>query len=130
MGGQLPMPMDSSLGGPTASWTRNYAEIEQPELEQPRVEFKENQQKYLIRVELPGIEQDAIKVHVAPGVLSIFGLRKTHHRFSALGLNRMPFLTQVKIPEMADARKVKARFQDGVLHLSIFKKPEDQSRAE
>src|ERR1700719_4972580 len=80
----------------------------------------------LIKVDLPEIIKEEIKVTVENGVLVLSGERKLereekdrkHHRIErAYG----SFGRSFALPEDADAEKVNAEFNDGVLKLHIAK---------
>ena len=45
----------------------------------PLVDISEDEQEYLIKAELPGLEKDQVKVTVENGILLIAGERKSDH---------------------------------------------------
>ncbi len=92
----------------------------------PKVEVKENGNAYNLSVELPGLDQDDVKVLVEDGVLTISGEKKierrderTHYSERSYGSFRRSF----SLPSDADARQISADFSKGILHLHIGKHP-------
>jgi HSP20 family protein len=92
----------------------------------PPVDITEDEKEYIIRVELPGVEKDEVKVTVEGGVLSITGEReaekdekdKKYHRIER---SYGSFIRSFAVPEGAASDKVSAEFKDGVLSVRIPK---------
>ena len=92
----------------------------------PLVDISEDDGEYLIKVDLPEVRKEEIKVTVENGVLILSGMRKfeeeeksrKHHRIErAYGTFGRTF----SLPDNADAEKVDAEFRDGVLRVHIGK---------
>ena len=90
----------------------------------PNVEVKENSRHYTVTVELPGLDENDVKVMVEDDVLSISGEKKvehtdekTHHSERSYG----SFTRAFSLPADADRNAVTARFAKGVLSLEIAK---------
>jgi HSP20 family protein len=94
----------------------------------PLVDITEDDQEYLIKVEIPGIKKEEVKVAVENGVLTITGERKfekeeknpkkKYHRIErAYGT----FVRTFTVPDDGDPERVVAEFKDGVLNVRIPK---------
>lgn len=92
----------------------------------PLVDISEDDKEYLIKAELPGLKKDDVHISVEKGVLTITGERKfekeekdkKHHRVErAYG----SFVRTFIVPDDAEADKVAAKFQDGLLTIHIPK---------
>ena len=92
----------------------------------PLVDISEDDKEYLIKAELPGLKRDDVHISVEKGVLTITGERKfekeekdkKHHRVErAYG----SFVRTFIVPDDAEADKVAAKFQDGLLTIHIPK---------
>jgi HSP20 family protein len=89
----------------------------------PLINISEDEQEYLIKADLPGVEKDQVKVTVENGLLLITGERtgeaedknKKHHRVESL---YGTFLRSLSLPDNADGTKIKAEFKNGVLKVS------------
>ncbi len=95
----------------------------------PRVEISEQEDRYLVDADLPGLEKEDIKVEVEDNVLSITGERRLeeekeeqnyHLRERVYG----KFSRSFRLPAKVDANKINASFKNGVLSL-IIPKTED-----
>jgi HSP20 family protein len=95
----------------------------------PAVDVTEDSEKYTIKVELPGVAKEDVKVTVEDGVLTIMGERKEekeerdkkHHRIErSYGSFRRTFT----LPEDSSGEKVSADFKDGILKVHL---PKDQN---
>lgn len=92
----------------------------------PPVDITEDDKEYLIRVELPEVKKEDVKVTVENGALTISGERnfakeerdKKYHRLErAYGR----FTRSFGVPEDADDTKVSAEFKDGLLTVRLTK---------
>ena len=94
------------------------------------VDISEDDKEYLIKAELPEVKKEEIKVTVENGLLVFSGVdcklekeekdRKYHRIERAYG----SFARSFALPDDADAEKVNAEFNDGVLKLHIAKSGE------
>lgn len=96
----------------------------------PAVDIQETQAEYLIKVELPEIKKDDVKVTVEDGLLAIRGERKQEKEEKGKKFHRIErsygtFLRTFTVPMDAEENKVAADFQDGILrvHLPKTEKP-------
>lgn len=92
----------------------------------PLVDIVEDEKEYLIKAELPEVKKDDLKISVQNDVLTLTGERtfekedkgKKYHRVErAYG----SFARSFTLPEDADAGKVNAEFQHGVLKVHLPK---------
>lgn len=100
----------------------------------PAAEASQTADAYRIAVELPGVGEDDIHVTVEDGVLQIKGEKKTEREekgdtwyFSERQFGS--FSRSFRLPNDADAAGVKAEMKDGVLTVTVPKKPEKKEAA-
>ncbi|MDE3066737.1 MAG: Hsp20/alpha crystallin family protein [Verrucomicrobiota bacterium] len=92
----------------------------------PLVDIAEDDKEYLIKVELPEVQKDDVKVTVESGTLTISGERKAEKEEKGRKFHRLEryygrFERSFSIPDDADAGKVNAEFKDGVLRVRLAK---------
>jgi len=92
----------------------------------PAVDIIEDQNEYLIKVELPEVQKNDVKVTVENGTLTITGERKVEKEAKERKFHRVErfygrFLRSFVVPEDADSAKVTADFKDGVLRVRLAK---------
>jgi len=92
----------------------------------PLVDITEDDKEYLIKVELPEVKKEDVKVIVENGVLSISGERKLEkeekdRKYHRLERSYGSFLRSFSLPEGADSRSVLAEFKDGILKVRLTK---------
>lgn len=92
----------------------------------PAVDIIEDDKEYLIKVELPEVEKNDVKVTVESGTLSISGERRAekeekNRRFHRVERSYGRFERSFAIPDDAESDKVKAEFKDGVLRVHLAK---------
>lgn len=100
----------------------------------PAVDIKEEDDKFVIRADIPGVSPDDIEVSMEQGVLTIKGERKHEAEENKEGYHRIEraygtFMRRFALPENVDADKISATSKDGVLELVLPKAQQgDQPR--
>jgi HSP20 family protein len=92
----------------------------------PAVDIREEDTRYVIHADVPGIDPAAIEVSMEEGVLSIKGERSLEDEEQRRSLRRMErargsFLRRFSLPESADADAISATSRHGVLEIVIPK---------
>ncbi|HEX2795938.1 MAG TPA: Hsp20/alpha crystallin family protein [Immundisolibacter sp.] len=92
----------------------------------PAVDVREEADRYLVCVDLPGVPPDAVDINLEQGVLTISGERPAIAPEEAAGYRRAErprgrFVRRFSVPESVDVEQVAAHAQDGVLQVSIPK---------
>lgn len=96
----------------------------------PVVDIQETDIEYLVKVELPEVKKEDVKVTVENGVLTLQGERKQEKEEKGKKFHRIErsygsFLRTFTVPLDTDETKVAADFKDGILkvHLPKTEKP-------
>lgn len=94
------------------------------------VDMKEYPDAYVFIIDMPGLKSDQIKVHVEDdNMLVVSGERRREKekdqgvRFIKMERRLGKFLKRFTLPENADREKISAVYQDGVLTVTVAKKP-------
>jgi HSP20 family protein len=92
----------------------------------PLVDIAEDDKEYLVKVELPEVQKDQVKVTVEGGTLTISGERKAEKEEKGRKFHRVEryygrFERSFTIPDDAEADNVRAEFKDGVLRVHLAK---------
>lgn len=92
----------------------------------PLVDIAEDDKEYLIKLELPEVQKDQVKVTVENGALTIAGERQTEKEEKGRKFHRVErsygrFERSFSVPDDADPDGVKAEFKDGVLRVHLAK---------
>lgn len=91
----------------------------------PRMDVTENENNYIIQIELPGVPKSDVSVNVNDELLmTISGEKKRNEQSNLLRSERVygSFKRTLQLPENADVEKIKATYNQGVLELTIEKK--------
>ncbi|MFM1815590.1 MAG: hypothetical protein RLZ98_2285 [Pseudomonadota bacterium] len=95
----------------------------------PSVDVRESDGKIIVEAELPGLEEKDVDVTLRDGVLRIRGEKKSereekkddyHLTERSYGRYERAF----RLPEGIDEDKIAAELKNGVLHITVPKKPE------
>lgn len=95
----------------------------------PSVDIIENEKEYVIKAELPEVEQKDVKVTVQNGVLTLSGERRFEKEEKGKKYHRIErsygsFIRSFDLPDDADAEQVDAKFSGGVLTVHVTKSKE------
>jgi HSP20 family protein len=98
----------------------------------PAIEVARRDGSLVIRVELPGLRKEDVKVELTPDGLLIQGERKEEHEEQQEGVLRSErrygrFSRIIPLPDGADAEQAKAQFTNGVLEVTV-PVPEEKAR--
>src|SRR5262245_10722593 len=95
----------------------------------PLADVFETENEYVIALDLPGIDREALEVDVDDNRLTVRGLRqvgdsKQHRSERPNGR----FFRTFTVPKTVDQAKVKAEYKDGVLELTLPKRKEQKAK--
>jgi HSP20 family protein len=99
----------------------------------PAVDIKEEDNRYVIRADIPGVKPDDVEVTMENGVLTIRGERKfeeseERENFKRIERSHGIFYRRFSLPDNTDAEAVEAKGQDGVIEVIIPKTAEKQPK--
>jgi len=95
----------------------------------PAIDVLEKEDKFLVKVELPGVKEEDVDVSVAGGTLTIEGEKKAESEVKKKGYyysetSYGSFSRSVTIPSTVDASKIEASYDKGILDITLPKAPE------
>jgi HSP20 family protein len=113
--------------------TRQLFPWSREEVSAPSVDVWEDDDAVHMEADLPGFEQKDIDLKLRDNVLTLSAKResvkeekeKDYYRSER---RRGSVYRQIELPSSVDNAKVKAKFKDGVLHVSLPKLEEDKKR--
>ncbi|HTA64424.1 MAG TPA: Hsp20/alpha crystallin family protein [Xanthomonadaceae bacterium] len=99
----------------------------------PRVDIKEDENAFVLYADIPGVEPDEIEVQMENGLLTIKGERHEEQReetdhFSRVERRHGSFHRRFALPDSADPDGISASGHNGVLEITIPKRPETTPR--
>ena len=99
----------------------------------PRVDIREEDKRFVIEADIPGVDPKAIEINMDKGVLSIRGERKTEHKVEEGKYTRVErahgvFHRRFALPDSANPDGIRATGKHGALEIEIPKRPETTPR--
>lgn len=99
----------------------------------PAVDVVEEQDRYVLHADIPGVDPKALEITLENGVLSIRGQREASRTEEGQGFQRIErsfgsFFRRFALPDTADAENISAQSKNGVLELVIPKQQKQQPR--
>ena len=99
----------------------------------PAMDLIETGEHFVLKADLPGMDEGDVSIEVENNVLTVSGERKTAHEEKHEGYYRLEratgaFARSLTLPEGIDADAVKATFDNGVLEVRIPKPVQAQPR--
>lgn len=98
---------------------------------QPRVDIVENENAYELHVAAPGMNKEDFQIEAKDNFLTVSGERKfesekKEKNWHSIETQFGSFSRSFTLPENADASKITARYNNGILEVSI---PKDEKKA-
>jgi len=92
----------------------------------PAVDIKEENDRFLIHADIPGVDPKDIDIHMENGVLTVSGSRSSESTEERPGYKHQErvsgsFLRRFTLPDTANAEEISAKSTNGVLEVSIPK---------
>lgn len=99
----------------------------------PAVDVKEEEKRYLMEVELPGLTDKDVELKVEDNILTLSSKKEESQEQKKDGYllrerRSAEFCRTFVLPQDADRAEVKAEFKNGLLVVDIPKRPEAQPR--
>jgi len=99
----------------------------------PRVDIREEKESVVLSAELPGVPKENLNIELKDGVLTVTGEKKAERTDEEKGFYRSErifgsFKRSFKVPDVVDPEQIAADYSDGVLTLTLPKKPEASPR--
>jgi HSP20 family protein len=99
----------------------------------PSVDVREEDDRYVVHADLPGVDAKDIEITAEKGVLTLRGERKSETKSEGKGFERVErvagtFLRRFTLPETANAEGISAKHVNGVLEVTIPKQAQVQPR--
>jgi HSP20 family protein len=97
----------------------------------PSVNIKEQKDKYLVELAVPGLKKDDFNINVDNEILTVSCEKESESNeggesegFTRREYNYSSFSRSLALPENTDSSNISAKYENGVLSLSVPKKPE------
>ena len=91
----------------------------------PRVNVIDREDEVMVRAEIPGVHKDELDVSLSDNYLTIKGETREEKEekgeFYRSEIHHGSFTRTVRLPETVRGEKAKARFEDGLLEITIPK---------
>lgn len=99
----------------------------------PMVDIKEEDERYVLHADIPGVKPEDIEITMENGVLSIRGERQLEEKEERENYKRIErshgvFYRRFTLPDNTDAKGITARGDNGVLEVVIPKSAETQPK--
>lgn len=100
---------------------------------QPRCDVEETEKEILVKTDLPGVEPKDVDISIRDNILTIRGEKKEEKEEKKKGYQRVErftgqFYRELSLPAEADAEKISASSANGVVTVTIPKRPGAQAK--
>ncbi len=100
----------------------------------PAIDVNESEDRFVVTMDLPGLEPDEVQVVFEDQVLTVRGTREFSKEDDGVHYHRIErsygsFARSVRLPHTADGAKIQAAFDKGVLTVEVPKREEAKPRA-
>ena len=99
----------------------------------PVVDIYNEDEKLIVKAEVPGLDKNDIDIRVENGVLTITGEKKREHEIEEENAYRLErcygkFSRSFSLPLAIDAKKIEASYKDGILEVTLPKAEESKPK--
>jgi len=99
----------------------------------PATNIRENEKDYTIEVAAPGMAKDDFNIDVDEGMLTISSQKeedttKEENNYTRREYNYSSFSRSFRLPESVNPEEIKARYEEGVLKISVPKREEQNTQ--
>jgi HSP20 family protein len=99
----------------------------------PAVDIREENDRFVLIADIPGVKREEVEVTLEEGVLSIKGERRAETEEAREGFHRKErvhgsFLRQFTLPDTVNTDNISATVTDGVLEIGIPKQAKPEPR--
>ncbi len=99
----------------------------------PAVDIKEEDNRFVILADVPGVDPKDIEITMEQGVLTLKGERasdkeESHEAYTRVERVRGSFYRRFSLPDTADAERIEAKGKNGVLEIVLPKVEKVQPR--
>jgi HSP20 family protein len=99
----------------------------------PSVDVYENEDGYVLKAELPGVNKEDIKLDINNKTLTLKGEKKLEEKREKENYVRIErsygsFTRTFTLPDKVDTENIKANYKDGVLQINLSKKEETKPK--
>lgn len=93
----------------------------------PSVDIEETDNHYLVRVEIPQVKKEDVKITIDEGVLAVSGERRQEkedkgQRYHRIERSYGAFYRSFRLPDDVDVSKIEAKFDNGMLNVTLPRK--------
>lgn len=128
----LPTRVDDMLGQPflPAPWKGFFGN---EDVWAPAIHVIEKEDKFIAKVELPGVHEDDLSVSILGDMLVVEGEKQSESEVKKKGFSYSEtaygsFSRSISIPSIVDAGKISANFDKGILEIDLPKNAEVQPK--
>jgi HSP20 family protein len=99
----------------------------------PAVDIREEEDRFVLSADIPGVERKDVEITLEDGVLTIKGERHAESEEQREGFHRRErvhgtFTRQFTLPDTVNAENISATVKEGVLHIEIPKQAKPEPR--
>ena len=99
----------------------------------PRIDMSETENELVVKAELPGVDPKDVDIRVEGNMLTIRGEKRQekderHKDFHRVERQYGGFQRTIHLPSSVDSNKVDASYKDGVLSITIGKRPDAKAK--
>ncbi|WP_028841220.1 Hsp20/alpha crystallin family protein [Thermodesulfobacterium hveragerdense] len=99
----------------------------------PAVDVSETEDKVIVKVDIPGVKPEDMEISLMDNVLVIKGEKKKEEEEKKENFYRIErfygsFMRSIPLPCEIEEEKIEASYKDGVLKITLPKKPEEKKK--
>jgi HSP20 family protein len=99
----------------------------------PRTDISETEDRYVVRMDMPGLSKKDLSIELRDDTLTVSGERKSEYEEKKESLHRIErsygrFFRSFTLPHASSSDEIAARMEEGVLTIEVPKREESRPR--
>jgi HSP20 family protein len=127
--GEMDRLFDDFLGGELPTFSNLRPSFPAAQVLTPALDVKETEKELVVKADLPGIDEKDVQLTLQDGVLTMRGEKKSERKderdnYHLVERSYGSFQRSIRLPDTINEDKIDARFDKGVLTVTLPKRPE------
>jgi HSP20 family protein len=126
--GDLEKQLDTLFAGLPEFFDLQQSPAQGPAARDAKLRWYEKDEAYLVRIDLAGVKKDDVQIELEDGTVTIVATRKFDASSDKSKASEVKYSSAFRVPEEVKDEAIAAKFEDGVLSLTLPKSEKAKPR--
>ena len=126
--GDLEKQLDTLFAGLPGFYDVQGSGAQKASSPEAKLRWYEKGDAYLVRIDLPGVKKEDVRIELEEGAMTLSAVRKFESGAAEDGEKQLNYSKAFRVPEGVQDGEISARFENGVLSVTLPKSEKAQPR--